>query len=130
MCFARTAEDILVLHHVALGAQNVERVAAFYRDFLGLPEDRRHMDGEVVRSIWLRMGSSMLMVERTMEPLRQVDGIGAGPFLLAIGVSSDERTELENRLETGGFPIESRSEFTSYTRDPEKNRVAFSCYPL
>lgn len=128
MCFARIAEDDLVLHHVALGAQNVERVAAFYRDFLGLPEDRRHMDGEIVRSIWLRMGASMLMVERSMEPLRQVDGIGAGPFLLAVSVDPNERVELENRLEAAGFPIESRSEFTSYTRDPEQNRVAFSCY--
>ncbi len=118
----------MVLHHVALGAQNVERVAAFYRDFLGLPEDRRHMDGEVVRSIWLRMGESMLMVERSVEPLRHVNGIGAGPFLLAISVSSKEREELENRLEASGFSIENRSEFTSYTRDPEQNRVAFSCY--
>ncbi len=118
----------MVLHHIALGAQNVERVAAFYRDFLGLPEDRRHLDGEVIRSIWLRMGASMLMIERTTQPLRHVDGIGAGPFLLAIAMSSEERVALENRLEAGGFPIESRSEFTSYTRDPEQNRVAFSCY--
>ncbi len=118
----------MILHHVALGAQNVELVADFYSGMLGIPEDRRHMDGDLVRSIWLRMGSTMLMIERSVEPPRHVEGIGSGPFLLALAVTAEERATLEARLTAGGFPIESRSEFTSYIRDPEQNRVAFSCY--
>ena len=118
----------MVFHHIALGARNVERVAEFYSSMFEIDEDRRHLDGDVVRSIWLRLGPVMLMIERSTEPMRYVDGIGAGPFLLALSVSPEQRTELESRLEAAGFPIESRSEFTSYTRDPEKNRVAFSCY--
>ena len=41
-------------HHLALGARDLERVAAFYRDLLGLPEVSRHREpGGRLRSIWL-----------------------------------------------------------------------------
>ncbi|MFZ5892451.1 MAG: VOC family protein [Myxococcota bacterium] len=118
------------LHHVALGARDVERVAGFYRDLLGVPEERRHVlaDGSL-RSIWLRLGDALLMIEQTLEEPRHVDGIGSGPFLLALRVSPAERGQLESALQRAGFVIEARSEFTSYTRDPEGNRVAFSHYP-
>jgi len=114
------------LHHLALGARDVERVAAFYRATLGLGEVARHLDaGGALRSIWLRAGEVVLMIERTSDELRHVDGVGAGPFLLAFDVSLDERAELESRV-----VVESRSEHTSYFRDPEGNRVALSHYPL
>ncbi|MGC4095197.1 MAG: VOC family protein [Polyangiaceae bacterium] len=119
------------LHHVALGARDVERVAAFYRDLLGLSERQRHSyaDGRL-RSIWLSIADdAWLMVEHSEEPQRHVESVAAGPFLLAFRVSPAEREQVEAKLSAQGYAIESRSEFTSYTRDPERNRVAISHYP-
>lgn len=119
------------LHHLALGAVDVERVAAFYRDRLGLTELRRHRaeDG-ALRSIWLDLGGAILMVERSGAPARRVEGVGRGPFLMAVRCTAAERERLEQALEEAGHPIEDRTDFTSYTRDPEGNRVAVSCYEM
>ena len=77
----------MLLHHIALGARDVETVAAFYRRWFELEEITRHQqtDGSL-RSIWLRLGGAILMVERTAEGPRAVEGVGAGPFLLAFNV--------------------------------------------
>jgi catechol 2,3-dioxygenase-like lactoylglutathione lyase family enzyme len=118
------------LHHVALGSADVERLAAFYRLTFGLVELQRFPTPEGgLRSIWLDLGGAVLMIERTDEPPRRVDGVGAGPFLLAFQVSPAERWQIESALERAGVPIESRTSFTSYTRDPDSNRIAFSHYP-
>lgn len=119
------------LHHLALGARDVAKVAAFYRDVLGLGEIARHNhDDGTLRSVWLDLGGATLMVEATSEAPRRVEGVGAGPFLLAIRVEASRRSALENALETAGAVIESRTEYTSYARDPEGNRVAISTHPV
>jgi catechol 2,3-dioxygenase-like lactoylglutathione lyase family enzyme len=118
------------LHHVALGARDVELVAAFYRDLLGVPElVRRHEPGGRLRSVWLDLGGPVLMIELTGEPPRYVEGVGAGPFLLALARQPAERDALERSLTMAGFPVESRTRHTIYFRDPEGNRVAVSSYP-
>lgn len=118
------------LHHLALGSADVERLARFYRDVFGLRELARHLyRGGALRSIWLDLGGTLLMIEHTQKPARRVDGVDAGPFLLAFRVAPSERQELERRLEVNGHAIESRSPFTSYTRDVDGNRIAFSHYP-
>jgi glyoxylase I family protein len=118
------------LHHIALGARDVEGVARFYAEIFELDEVARHKDeaGEL-RSIWLDLGGPILMVERTHQGARAVQGIGAGPFLLAFSVVPAERGAVEERLRARGAAIEERSAFTSYARDPEGNRVAVSHYP-
>jgi glyoxylase I family protein len=118
------------LHHLAIGSGDVERLAAFYRDLVGLRELARHhgTDGNL-RSIWLDLGGAILMIERTDKPARTVHGIDTGPFLLAFRVSAAERQGIEEALEASGHRIESRSPFTSYARDVDGNRVAFSHYP-
>jgi glyoxylase I family protein len=116
-----------LLHHVALGARDVEAVAAFYREAFRLRERARHHDADgSLRSVWLELGDSVLMIEQSQEPPRRVEGVGAGPFLLAFHVGPEERADLERAL----GKIESRTEHTSYARDPEGNRVAVSSYPL
>jgi len=119
------------LHHIALGARDVERVAAFYRDILGLRELVRHgePDGSV-RSVWLELGGPVLMIERTGEPVRHVAGVGSGPFLIALALTPQECDACERALSSQGTSIESRSEHTRYFRDPEGNRVAVSSYPI
>ena len=119
------------LHHIALGARDVERVAAFYRDLLGLPEVVRHREPDGgLRSVWLDLGGPVLMIERTSEPTRSVSGVGAGPFLIAFAMSPDQCDSCERALALAGVLIEARTEHTRYFRDPEGNRVGVSSHPL
>lgn len=119
------------LHHIALGARDLEVIAAFYRNQLGLREAGRHHEADGrLRSIWLDLGGPVLMIERTEAPAHRVQGVGAGPFLLAFGVEPSERDAVRRSLAAAGCPIEARTEHTIYFRDPEGNRVALSSYPL
>jgi len=118
------------LHHLAVGSRDVARLAEFYRDVFGLAELARHLDAAgSLRSVWLDLGGTILMVEHTAESPRCVAGVGAGPFLLAIRVSPPERERLERELVSRGHTIDSRTAFTSYCRDVDGNRIGFSHYP-
>jgi catechol 2,3-dioxygenase-like lactoylglutathione lyase family enzyme len=117
------------LHHVAVGTRDVERLARFYREAFGLREERRRDDEQGLFSIWLDLEGSLLMIERSSEPERRVEGVGSGPFLLAFRVNASERAECESRLEQVGADIETRAEFTTYARDPDGNRIAISHFP-
>jgi catechol 2,3-dioxygenase-like lactoylglutathione lyase family enzyme len=118
------------LHHLAVGSTDVERLARFYRELFGLEESARHSDAAgALRSIWLDLGGALLMIEHSAEPARRVEGIGAGPFLIALRVSREARPALERELEARGHAIEGRSAFSSYSRDPDGNRIAISHYP-
>ena len=123
------------MHHLALGAFDVDRVAVFYEQALGLVRLQENKDAAgQLRSIWLRVGIGMvLMIERTEKPRppdRAEAGVVPGWFLLAFAVSVAERSAAEGRLEQAGTVVESRTEFSSYARDPEGNRFAISCYPF
>lgn len=119
------------LHHLAIGARDPEAVAAFYRDVLGLAEVKRHVDDGALRSVWLRVGDAVVMVERigADTPHVQVQ-MRPGLFLLALAIDAAERPAWRARLEAAGYPVEDATDFTDYTRDPEGNRVALSFYPL
>jgi len=118
------------LHHVALGARDVEVVARFYRLAFDLEERRRFTyDDGSLRSIWLEADTVLLMVEHSEAPPKRVEAIGAGPFLLAFHVPAHTRAELEARLGALGANVETATDFTAYARDPEGNRVAISHYP-
>lgn len=119
------------LHHVALGARDVELVAAFYRDLLGLRELARNLDPHGgLRSVWLDLDGPVLMIERSRARPRRVRGVGAGPFLLAIAVDRLRRDAIERSLADSGVAIEARTVHTSYFRDPEGNRAAVSSFPM
>jgi glyoxylase I family protein len=118
------------LHHLALGSRDVEALARFYAGLFGLTEVARHLDGRgALRSIWLDLGGSLLMIERTQEAPRRVEGVGSGPFLIAFRVSPLARAQLERELLARGHAIESRTAFSSYSRDPDGNRFAISHHP-
>lgn len=118
------------LHHLALGAHDVEAVAGFYRDVLGLIEERRHHSEDgALRSIWLNLGGARLMIEATTAQRPTVEGIGAGPFLIALSGTQQQRMAFEEKLAQVGSGVEDCTAYTSYGRDPEGNRVAVSTYP-
>ena len=117
------------VHHLALGAQDVETVANFYREHFDLTEAARHHQGNALRSIWLNAGPMLLMIERSDASPREVHGVGHGPFLIAFTVAANERQRLEARLVQAGHAVEQRTAYSSYFRDPEGNRCAISHYP-
>jgi glyoxylase I family protein len=122
------------LHHIAVGTQHVEGLARFYCQLLATSELRRHLDDEgQVRSIWLDLSGTVLMIERVSaeaEARGPVSGVGFGAFLLAFRATAGERIELEARAATLGALVESRSAHTSYLRDPDGNRIAISDYEV
>lgn len=120
------------LHHLALGARDVAALAAFYRDAVGLPEVARHFheSGGALRSVWLRLGGGILMVEEALEERDRVRGQAPGWFLVALAAPEPERAAIRERLAQAGTAAESATAWTEYFRDPEGNRFALSAYPL
>lgn len=120
------------LHHLALGARDVAALARFYTAAFELFEvARHHYDDGRLRSIWLRFSEGpVLMIEETSLTRPHQEGVDGGFFLLAMAIEEGERSALEDRLLRLGAPIEDRSSYSSYARDPEGNRIALSFYPL
>lgn len=119
------------LHHLALGARNVERMAAFYEMAFGLREVSRKRDsGGSLHSIWLALEGAVLMIERTTQRREMVQGVDAGLFLIAFRIERSKRIDFESRLAAHACLVETRTDHTSYFRDPEGNRFAVSSYPL
>lgn len=111
------------LNHLAITTADVEALGAFYAQLMGLSELSRHHDEQGLRSIWLQLDVGILMVER--GPPHQEGGWR----LPAFHIPSSERGTWRSRLEAlGAGPVE-QTGFTLYGRDPDGNRVAFSCYP-
>lgn len=113
----------MAIHHLALTTPEVEELAAFYREVLGLPELTRHEDEAGLRSIWLDLDPGILMVERAEARASSGE---AGWFLLALSIEPHERAAWKQRL---GQHYTHESGFTLYGRDPEGNRFGLSHYP-
>jgi catechol 2,3-dioxygenase-like lactoylglutathione lyase family enzyme len=123
----------LRVHHIAVGAQDPQRVATFYTHYFGAPELRRNYypDGSL-RSIWLDL-DFVLMVEHISEserPEEHSSGMRPGMFLIALSVDAQQRNNLETAWAADGVQVDQKTEFTTYARDPEANRVAISTYPF
>jgi catechol 2,3-dioxygenase-like lactoylglutathione lyase family enzyme len=119
------------LHHVAVGTRDVESLAGFYARLLQTCERKRHVDAAGLRSIWLELAGALLMIERTESPPpAPAAGVGWGAFLLAFRADPSGRQAFEERARELGAAIESRSQFTSYLRDPDGNRIAVSEYEV
>lgn len=134
------------MHHIALLARDVERVAEFYRSALDGSEVIRHLtDAGVLRSIWVSVGTVVVMVERS-EALRDVvpppvldhDPARAKAQVMArlgwsvVAFSSRGRSleTWERSLDAMGVRVAYRSDWTLYFLDPENNLTAISAYPL
>jgi len=111
------------IHHLALRTRDLVRLRAFYADTLGLATAKE--DGE--RSVWLSAGDAIVMLERADESEPPVPE--RTRELVAFAIEPEETSDLEARLARRGVPIEARTEFTLYFRDPDGRRVGASHYP-
>jgi glyoxylase I family protein len=112
------------IHHVALRVADPERSLAFYGDLLGLVEKRRFDEGGRVRSIWMSVGDSVVMLERAIKP---AGGEGSG-HVLVFAVS--DLAAWQSRLAAAGVAIADRTAATLYVIDPDGHRVGLSVFPL
>lgn len=119
----------LGIHHVAIHARaaGVERVAAFYRDVVGLPERARHLTPEgALRSVWLSLTAA---ADPSAGFLAVEAGEEFGPAMIALKIHAADRAGLVARLARGGIAIDKQSRWSVYISDPAGNHVAFSHHP-
>ncbi len=119
------------LHHIAIGATDVEAMASFYAQAFALPEAARHHypDGRL-RAVWLQAGPLLLMFEDLHPTTPALSPARPGPFLLAFTTEPAQRHRAEARLMGLGAISCGQTDYTTYAHDPEGNAVAVSHYPL
>jgi glyoxylase I family protein len=124
-------------HHLAIQVRDLGAVERFYRETLGLLVLRRWpaRDGAPgERSVWLDVGDGgFLALEVVADgPTATEDaarGTRPGLHLVALRIERSARASWERRLAAAGVPVETRTAFTLYVRDPEGNRVGLSHWP-
>jgi catechol-2,3-dioxygenase len=112
------------IHHVALRTRDVEALASFYVDVVGL-EATPNAGGD---SVWLRAGRAVVMLERA-APGEPLPPAGAMDFLAFATTAADKRA-LVSRLARAQITVEAETAHTLYFRDPDGRRVGASSYPL
>ena len=110
------------VHHLALRTADVERLAAFYTEVLGLEPVRT----ELPRAVWLALaGGAMLMIE-ARDPGEP--GVPAGSLeLFAFRVSPERKLEVRATARARAC-YDGETEFTVYLRDPDGRRLGVSTY--
>ncbi len=112
------------VHHLALRADDVATLVAFYRELFGL-RVAREREG----SVWLvGDGDAVLMIERRGEGEPAIPA--ASHELIALRVDRAGRDAFRARCREQHVAIEHETEHTTYVRDPEGRRVAVSTHPL
>ena len=111
------------VHHLALRVADPERAAAFYRGLLGLEELRRFEEAGGLRSVWLKAGDAVLMLERA---LRGPGAAAGSAHVLAFAV--DDLQGWESRLAGAGIAVADRTLHTLYINDPDGHRVGLTVY--
>lgn len=120
------------LHHLALGARDVETLAHFYQDIFELERlQTHHNDQGETRSVWLDLRPGILMIEKSAQETQRLEpmALGKGPFLLAFSLDEKGEDRFLNKLKSHQISLEGRTPATLYFRDLENNRVAVSSYP-
>ena len=112
------------IHHLALRVADPDASLAFYGGVLGLPEVRRSDEDGRVRSIWVRCGDAVLMLERAIKPGPATAGSG---HVLVLEVAA--LPEWERRLAGAGVDVADRTETTLYVFDPDGHRVGLTVFP-
>jgi glyoxylase I family protein len=124
-------------HHVAIQVRDLGDAQRFYRDVLGLPVLRRwpaRDGGPGERSVWLDVGDGgflalEIVAGGPMAAEEAAAGTRPGLHLVALRIEPAARESWERRLAAAGVPVDARTPFTLYVRDPEGNRVGLSHWP-
>lgn len=123
---------VRALHHLAVVVRDLARAERFWIDVVGLPVLRRWDDAQGrPRSTWVALeGDSFLAIELagSDSPMRE-DG-APGWHCVALRIGEHERETWRARLIAAGHPIERESPYTLYVRDPDRNLVGFSHFPV
>ena len=123
----------LGVHHVAIKTLDVRRLVDFYMGVLGLTETHRNVDGDGLRSIWLRCGTVTLMIERSATGGERMktpfESDPPGLHLVALAIAPDARSAWSKRLRDAGFNVLHETDFTLYVHDPDGNRVGLTTWP-
>ena len=117
------------LHHLAIKTTKVETLGSFYGEVLGLEELTRHHDERGLRSIWLKMGDGILMIERLDRQVSNHFGTQPGYHLLAFKINVQTRQAWEEKLQAHNCKVVRQSPYTLYCLDPDGNRVGLSHWP-
>jgi catechol 2,3-dioxygenase-like lactoylglutathione lyase family enzyme len=110
------------IHHIALRTRDLEGLVGFYTEALGLDVVKRSGGG-----VWLQAGDALVMLERADDDEPPIPS--GTRELVAFAVEARDLPPLEKRLAGHGVPIEARTAFTLYFRDPDGRRVGVSQYP-
>ena len=123
-------------HHLAIQVRDLPGAERFYRDVLGLAVLRRwpaRDGGPGERSVWLETGDGGFLALEAVAggPTASEEDRAARPglHLVALRIERAARASWEHRLAAAGVPVEARTPFTLYVRDPEGNRVGLSHWP-
>jgi len=116
-------------HHLAVCVSDLGRAERFYVEILGLPVLRRHLRADgAERAVWLDLGDTFLALERVEGGPRRADD-SAGWHCVALAIPVSARGAWIAHLTAHGVPIERRSDYTLYLRDPDGALVGLSHYP-
>jgi glyoxylase I family protein len=110
------------LHHLALRTSDPTALARWYAALFALPTLREQPG----YSVWLSLDGAALMIERA-SPAEPTVPAGAMEFF-ALAVTPAGRDAFVERCATLGVPVEHRTAFTVYVRDPDGRRVGVSCF--
>lgn len=110
------------VHHIAFRTHDLPRLERFYVEVLRFSVKTRL--GQ--RSVWLDAGDAIVMLEKASEGEPQIPP--KSMEFVAFAIRYEERTPMLDRLEAHGIPIEHRTEYTIYFRDPDGRRVGVSCF--
>ena len=125
--------NVGALHHLAVKAWDVETLAGFYGEALGMEFERKFEDSFGLRSVWLRFGASRLMIERSEEggvTNRFFDSDPTGLHIFVFSMDASQREAWRERLESHDCPVVQETEHTLYFQDPESNRFGLSSWPV
>ena len=129
----------LGVNHVAIKALDIRRTAEFYIEVLGLTETHRNVDDRGLRSVWLRCGTIILMIERSAAggggrsvgdaPATVFANDPPGLHLVALTIAPETRAAWITKIEAAGHAVVHQTDYTIYVVDPEGNRVGLSTWP-
>ena len=115
------------VHHIAIQVADLERMATFYRDLLGLtPIESPRADAR-----WFDASGTILMLERcdgspSDEPFVTPR---TGFHVVAFAIHASQRSGMADTFNRAGVHIERETAYSLFVRDPEGNRIALSHYP-